>query len=154
MCLAFWRRRRDSNPRDPFGAYTISNRARSTKLRDFSVFALANLVAGDATLAIIAGLLGMSREKWKKDVTFYRRPAQGKLGRKEWSVTDKIVIADGTDVGPALIRPRDYAGDVEVKTVFGFPHAIQTEFAATTLSSSGVRRWSRFPPERTDQGQR
>ena len=51
-------------------AYTISNRARSTKLRDFSVFALANLVAGDATLAIIAGLLGMSREKWKKDVTF------------------------------------------------------------------------------------
>jgi len=27
-----------------------------------------------------------------------------------------------------LIRPRDYAGDVEVKTVFGFPHAIQTEF--------------------------
>ena len=65
-----WRRRRDSNPRDPFGAYTISNRARSTKLRDFSVFALANLVAGDATLAIIAGLLGMSREKWKKDVTF------------------------------------------------------------------------------------
>ena len=70
VCLAFWRRRRDSNPRDPFGAYTISNRARSTKLRDFSVFALANLVAGDATLAIIAGLLGMSREKWKKDVTF------------------------------------------------------------------------------------
>ena len=57
-------------PSRPFGAYTISNRARSTKLRDFSVFALANLVAGDATLAIIAGLLGMSREKWKKDVTF------------------------------------------------------------------------------------
>lgn len=68
--LFFWRRRRDSNPRTAFDGYTISNRARSTKLRDFSVFALANLVAGDATLAIIAGLLGMSREKWKKDVTF------------------------------------------------------------------------------------
>ena len=39
-----WRRRRDSNPRDPFGAYTISNRARSTKLRDFSVFALRFVV--------------------------------------------------------------------------------------------------------------
>ena len=39
-----WRRRRDSNPRDPFGAYTISNRARSTKLRDFSVFALRFIV--------------------------------------------------------------------------------------------------------------
>ncbi len=33
-----WRRRRDSNPRDPYEAYTISNRARSTKLRDFSTF--------------------------------------------------------------------------------------------------------------------
>ena len=31
-----WRRRRDSNPRDPFEVYAISNRARSTKLRDFS----------------------------------------------------------------------------------------------------------------------
>ncbi len=32
-----WRRRRDSNPRGAFDPYTISNRARSTKLRDFSV---------------------------------------------------------------------------------------------------------------------
>ena len=69
MCLACGRRRWCSNPRDPCGADTISNRARSTKLRYFCVFALANLVAGNATLAIIAGLLGMSREKWKKDVT-------------------------------------------------------------------------------------
>ena len=37
--LIFWRRRRDSNPRYPFGVYTISNRARSTKLRDFSIAA-------------------------------------------------------------------------------------------------------------------
>lgn len=43
-CVLTWRRRRDSNPRDPFGAYTISNRARSTKLRDFSVFALRFVV--------------------------------------------------------------------------------------------------------------
>ena len=34
--VLIWRRRRDSNPRYPFGVYTISNRARSTKLRDFS----------------------------------------------------------------------------------------------------------------------
>ena len=32
-----WRRRRDSNPRYPYGVYTISNRARSTGLRDFSI---------------------------------------------------------------------------------------------------------------------
>ena len=30
------RRRRDSNPRDAFDAYTISSRAPSTKLGDFS----------------------------------------------------------------------------------------------------------------------
>ena len=36
--FSFWRRRRDSNPRDPFEAYTISNRVRSTKLRDFSTW--------------------------------------------------------------------------------------------------------------------
>ena len=35
-----WRRRRDSNPRYPYGVYTISNRARSTKLRDFSTHQL------------------------------------------------------------------------------------------------------------------
>ena len=28
-CVFFWRRRRDLNPRYPFGVYTISNRARS-----------------------------------------------------------------------------------------------------------------------------
>ena len=38
---SFWRRRRDSNSRDPFGAYAISSRARSTKLRDFSTFCSA-----------------------------------------------------------------------------------------------------------------
>ena len=32
-----WRRRRDSNPRDAFDAYTISSRAPSTKLGDFSM---------------------------------------------------------------------------------------------------------------------
>ena len=32
------RRRRDSNPRDAFDAYTISSRAPSTKLGDFSIF--------------------------------------------------------------------------------------------------------------------
>ena len=32
-----WRRRRDSNPRNPFGVYTISSRAPSTRLGDFSV---------------------------------------------------------------------------------------------------------------------
>lgn len=66
----FWRRRRDSNPRDPFGAYTISNRARSTKLRDFSVFALrmrrVKIVLSNATLAIIAGFEKKSRGKIKK----------------------------------------------------------------------------------------
>ena len=35
--LFFWRRRRDSNPRTAFDGYTISNRARSTGLRDFSI---------------------------------------------------------------------------------------------------------------------
>ena len=34
--LFVWRRRRDSNPRDAFDAYTISSRAPSTKLGDFS----------------------------------------------------------------------------------------------------------------------
>ena len=29
MGVLFWRRRRDLNPRNPFGVYTISNRARS-----------------------------------------------------------------------------------------------------------------------------
>ena len=33
----FWRRRRDSNPRSAFNAYTISSRAPSTKLGDFSI---------------------------------------------------------------------------------------------------------------------
>ena len=33
-----WRRRRDSNPRTPYGCYTISNRARSAGLRDFSEY--------------------------------------------------------------------------------------------------------------------
>ena len=32
-----WRRRRDSNPRDAINAYTISSRAPSTKLGDFSI---------------------------------------------------------------------------------------------------------------------
>jgi len=32
-----WRRRRDSNPRNPFGVYTISSRAPSTRLGDFSI---------------------------------------------------------------------------------------------------------------------
>lgn len=32
-----WRRRRDSNSRNPFGVYTISSRAPSTRLGDFSV---------------------------------------------------------------------------------------------------------------------
>ena len=31
-----WRRRRDLNPRTAFDGYTISNRARSARLRDFS----------------------------------------------------------------------------------------------------------------------
>ena len=35
-CCLFWRRRRDSNPRTAFDGYTISNRAPSTKLGDFS----------------------------------------------------------------------------------------------------------------------
>ena len=35
------RRRRDSNPRDAFDAYTISSRAPSTKLGDFSIFSHA-----------------------------------------------------------------------------------------------------------------
>jgi hypothetical protein len=39
-----WRRRRDSNPRDPFGAYTISSRARSTKLRDFSTLIMSIII--------------------------------------------------------------------------------------------------------------
>ena len=33
---SLWRRRRDSNPRTAYDRYTISNRARSTGLRDFS----------------------------------------------------------------------------------------------------------------------
>ena len=33
-----WRRRRDLNPRTPYGCYTISNRARSAGLRDFSEY--------------------------------------------------------------------------------------------------------------------
>ena len=37
-----WRRRRDSNPRYPYGVYTISNRARSTGLRDFSIFGVVH----------------------------------------------------------------------------------------------------------------
>ena len=32
-----WRRRRDSNPRNPFGVYAISSRAPSTGLGDFSM---------------------------------------------------------------------------------------------------------------------
>ena len=36
--FAHWRRRRDSNSRNPFGVYTISSRAPSTRLGDFSVF--------------------------------------------------------------------------------------------------------------------
>ena len=40
----FWRRWRDSNSRDPFGAYTISSRAPSTKLGDISKFAQALLL--------------------------------------------------------------------------------------------------------------
>ena len=39
ICRGYlWRRRRDSNPRNPFGVYTISSRAPSTRLGDFSVF--------------------------------------------------------------------------------------------------------------------
>ena len=37
ITVDLWRRRRDSNPRYPYGVYTISNRARSTGLRDFSI---------------------------------------------------------------------------------------------------------------------
>ena len=37
----FWRRRRDSNPRDAFDAYAISSRAPSTELGDFSIFGFA-----------------------------------------------------------------------------------------------------------------
>ena len=37
-CFIFWRRRRDLNPRTPYGCYTISNRARSAGLRDFSEY--------------------------------------------------------------------------------------------------------------------
>ena len=48
-----WRRRRDSNPRYPFGVYTISNRARSTKLRDFSTLRVEPLMK--FSLAIIMG---------------------------------------------------------------------------------------------------
>ena len=33
-----WRRRRDLNPRTPYGCYTISKRARSAGLRDFSEY--------------------------------------------------------------------------------------------------------------------
>ena len=33
----FWRRRRDSNSRTDFGGYTISSRAPSTRLGDFSI---------------------------------------------------------------------------------------------------------------------
>ena len=36
--LILWRRRRDLNPRTPYGCYTISNRARSAGLRDFSEY--------------------------------------------------------------------------------------------------------------------
>ena len=36
--IFLWRRRRDSNPRTAFDRYTISSRAPSTKLGDFSVF--------------------------------------------------------------------------------------------------------------------
>ena len=36
--VSFWRRRRDSNPRDAFDTYTISNRAPSAGLGDFSEY--------------------------------------------------------------------------------------------------------------------
>ena len=81
-----WRRRRDSNPRDPFGAYTISNRARSTKLRDFSVFALRFVVlfcfcvarAGQATMGIIAGFCQKSSPFLKKFKKVFPPSGKGK----------------------------------------------------------------------------
>ena len=81
-----WRRRRDSNPRDPFGAYTISNRARSTKLRDFSVFALRFVVlfcfcvarAGQATMEIIAGFCQKSSPFLKKFKKVFPPSGKGK----------------------------------------------------------------------------
>lgn len=41
-CSCLWRRRRDSNPRNRFAVYTISSRAPSTKLGDFSMFYFAS----------------------------------------------------------------------------------------------------------------
>ena len=47
---SLWRRRRDSNPRTAYDRYTISNRARSTRLRDFSIAAQG---ASDIQLTIL-----------------------------------------------------------------------------------------------------
>ena len=44
---SIWRRRRDSNPRDAINAYTISSRAPSTKLGDFSMHIMRYLIAPD-----------------------------------------------------------------------------------------------------------
>ena len=46
--LPVWRRRRDSNPRDAFDAYTISSRAPSTKLGDFSTIFICSHRTGQA----------------------------------------------------------------------------------------------------------
>ena len=48
-----WRRRRDSNPRTAFDRYTISNRARSTGLRDFSIAVRTDLPIQFVSLHII-----------------------------------------------------------------------------------------------------
>lgn len=49
-CVLTWRRRRDSNPRYPYGVYTISNRARSAGLRDFSEYENINFADQSACL--------------------------------------------------------------------------------------------------------
>ena len=58
-----WRRRRDSNPRGAFDPYTISNRARSTGLRDFSIAVRTNLRMQFVSLCIINDTARKSQAK-------------------------------------------------------------------------------------------
>ena len=98
----FWRRRRDLNPRDPFGAYTISNRARSAGLRDFSIClsSVVSLSLADND-AIIASPGKKSRGNLKKFKNFFRAkegPGGPKgsgppgRGRERQAVTDKNCV--------------------------------------------------------------
>ena len=74
--IHLWRRERDSNPRDPFGAYAISSRAPSTtrpSLRESQCRGMMTCIHGKvATLPAGRGMISsMSREKSNVDGRFH-----------------------------------------------------------------------------------